>query len=254
MITIDRSKKFDDFFDKIDSQRNIDFIVLHHVEANSVNHAIEQFIEHQVSAHFLIDELGKIFELVEENNIAYHAGVSFWKGVEGLNKSSIGIEFLTKNALEDGFSEIQMQSGLELCKYLTKKYQIVPQNIVGHSDIGYDKETGLLNRKQDPSHLFDWSFLAKNGIGIFPEVKKNRIELFALENKELAIDKLKQNLNKLGYKVTNLNDEFDEELQALAIVFNRHFLGEENLNIWTQESDDILQDLLYSIKYQVLMS
>ena len=46
-------------FNRGDVERIIDFLVLHHVEANDVDHAIEQFICHGVSAHFVIDEKGK---------------------------------------------------------------------------------------------------------------------------------------------------------------------------------------------------
>ncbi len=69
LLTIDRSKKFNDFFDKETTARKIDFLVLHHVEATSADHAVEQFKQHQVSSHFLIDESGKIFELVDENDV-----------------------------------------------------------------------------------------------------------------------------------------------------------------------------------------
>ena len=121
-LEINKSKKFSEFFDEVDSVRKIDFLVLHHVEANSVQHAIDQFVECKVSSHFLIDECGKIFQLVDENNIAYHAGVSFWRGVDGLNKTSIGIEFINRAPFDKKFELVQMQAGVELCKYLIKIY------------------------------------------------------------------------------------------------------------------------------------
>jgi N-acetyl-anhydromuramyl-L-alanine amidase AmpD len=59
IMLIDKSKKFSEFFEKKNENRKIDFLVLHHVEANSVEHAVKQFKEHGVSAHFLIAEDGK---------------------------------------------------------------------------------------------------------------------------------------------------------------------------------------------------
>jgi phosphopantothenoylcysteine synthetase/decarboxylase len=41
---------------------------------------------------------------------------------------------------------------------------------LGHSDIAYNSTCGLLDRKQDPSHLFDWEILAKNNIGLYPKL------------------------------------------------------------------------------------
>lgn len=228
-LEINKSKKFSEFFDEVDSVRKIDFLVLHHVEANSAQHAIDQFVECKVSSHFLIDECGEIFQLVDENNIAYHAGVSFWRGVDGLNKTSIGIEFINSAPFDKKFELFQMQAGIELCKYLIKKYNIESQNIVGHSDIAYDRETGFLDRKQDPSHLFDWKFLVQNGVGFYPEnfLQKEDKLLFKFGDKDLKILEIKKSLSELGYKISNFNDEFDLEMQLLVRVFNRRFNQEK---------------------------
>lgn len=241
-MQIDKSEKFLQFFDSVKEPRKIDFLVLHHVEANSAKHAIEQFKQHQVSAHFLIEESGKIFELVDENNIAYHAGVSFWKGFEGLNKNSIGIELVNLAPFEKKFEDAQMIAAVELCKYLVAKYKL---ELVAHSDIAYSAETKLLNRKQDPSHFFDWHFLAENGVGIFPQTQENHEELFRLGDRNLEIKKIKQNLKTFGYQVLNLNDEFDLEMQALATVFNRRFIGKD-LNFWCLQSQQVLLKLFCS--------
>lgn len=247
-MQIDKSRKFSEFFDAAPDPhkhgfRQINFLVLHHVEANCSEHAISQFKEHQVSSHFLIDEAGNIFELVDENDVAYHAGVSFWNGVDGLNKTSIGVEFINSSPFSKKFETQQMIAGVQLCKYLAAKYQIVSRNIVGHSDIAYSRDAGLLDRKQDPSHLFNWKFLAENGVGIFPQVVGNSDKkLFALGNKDVAILKIKQNLQKFGYRVINLNDDFDAEMQALALVFNRRFLGAGKLE-WNENSQKILERL-----------
>jgi N-acetyl-anhydromuramyl-L-alanine amidase AmpD len=241
-MNIDKSKKFLEFFDVI-SDRKIDFLVLHHIEANSVEHAILQLLEHQVSSHFLIDEAGKIFELVAEENVAYHAGVSFWAGCDGLNKTSIGIEFINSSPFEKEFSKRQMQAGAELCQYLIKKYHIKPRNVVGHSDIAYFRETneagkqGMLDRKQDPSHLFDWQFMAQNGVGIFPKnaVFLGEEILFKQGDSSDKIKIIKEKLQQFGYKVQNLNNDFDKEMCALARVFNRRFNAEnfvKNSDVW----------------------
>lgn len=232
-MQIDKSKKFKEYFEALSVGRQIKFLVLHHVAANSVDHAINQFEEHKVSSHFLIDEDGKIFELVDENDVAYHAGVSFWSGIDGLNANSIGIEFINSAPFEKKFTSQQMASGVVLCKYLAAKYQIAPQNIVGHSDIAYSRETGLLDRKQDPSHLFDWKFLSENYVGITSPVlaSQQSAKIFELGNKDAKILEIKQKLKKFGYRVINLNDEFDPEMQALARVFNRRFLAKDS-DVW----------------------
>ncbi len=243
IMQIDRSKKFTEFFDVSEGFRKIDFLVLHHVEANSIHHAIEQFREHKVSSHFAIDEAGEIFELVDENDVAYHAGVSFWKGCDGLNKTSIGVEFINLAPFSKKFEKAQMVAGAQLCKYLAAKYKIAPQNIVGHSDIAYDRQTNLLDRKQDPSHLFDWHFLSENGVGFFPQFKIDETKIFAFGDKHQNIGAIKVGLKKFGYRVLNLDDDFDPEMQSLAMVFNRRFLGKD-CDIWQSNSQFVLEELL----------
>jgi N-acetylmuramoyl-L-alanine amidase len=194
-MQIDKSKKFSQFFSAQKTPRNIDFLVLHHVQANSANHAIEQFFAHEVSCHFLIDESGKIFELVSENDIAFHAGVSFWKGAEALNQSSIGIEFINSAPFDKKFESEQLLAGVQLCKYLIAKYDL---EVVGHSDIAYNKETGFLNRKQDPSHLFDWKFFAENGVGFFPKITTNNEKFFGFGDKNHKIFQIKNSLKNIN--------------------------------------------------------
>ncbi len=252
-MNIDYSKRFKDFFGKVEEDVELNMIVLHHIAAESVNEAIAMFEESKVSAHYLIDESGTIFSLVDENDIAYHAGISYWRGVNSLNKYSIGIEFLNPAPFEKPFSEAQLAAGIELCLHLSKKYNIAPRNIVGHSDVAYDFKTGLLDRKQDPSHLFDWRLLAVNGVGICPEIilpKEEDVIIFEFGNKDKFILEIKKNLQEYGFKVTNLNDEFDEEMRLLVRVFNRHFnqdLFIDEPDVWCMSSEIILAEMMEQI-------
>jgi len=239
-MNIDSSKKFGEkFFTKGDNFRKIDFLVLHHIAANSLDEAISMLLENGVSSHFIIDEMGKIFQLVDENDIAYHAGISHWSGVDSLNKNSIGIEFLNANPFEKKFSQSQMIAGVELSKYLINKYQIKKKNIVGHSDIAYDKDLQTLDRKQDPSHLFDWNFLAENLVGIKVDYQKNNQVLFRLNDIDKKIKLIKIALAEFGYRVLKFDDVFDHEMQALVRVFNRRFIGED-CDFWRVDSQEVL--------------
>ena len=236
--------------------REVNFLILHHVEANNAEHAIEQFIEHQVSPHFLIDESGKIFELVSENNIAYHAGVSSWRGVEKLNNNSIGIEFINSEAFNKEFSDAQLESGIELSKFLIKKYNIDNKNIAGHSDIGYHanshlnvEKRGFLDRKQDPSHYFNWKLFAEKGIGTYPKNyvtdEEDRV-IFKIGDKNPEITKIKRKLANFGYKITNFDDNFDLEMKLLVRVFHRRFNQSKfssNSDLWYLSSQNILNEI-----------
>ncbi len=249
-MIINNSKKFSNFFTKSTGEREINFLVLHHVQAESAEHAAAMFIESEVSAHFLIDESGAVFSLVDENDAAYHAGHSFWRGVTGINKNSIGIEFINSAPFSKKFEPAQLQAGLELCQYLIEKYNIEAGNVVGHSDIAFYPVAGegFLDRKQDPSHLFDWKFFAQNDVGVFPEVLVDEDKkLFILSDKGAEIKSVKEKLAQFGYRVINFGEEFDVEMQMLARVFNRHFNADkfnDDADSWYLSSQMILDELM----------
>lgn len=262
-MKIDKKYQFDRFFKKTkkNNVRKIDYIVLHNVETDCVKTAIEMFKEHEVSAHYIIDMKGNIFLLVDDNDISYHSGLSYWKGQKSLNKNSIGIEFVNSDVENKKFTNKQLKSGVELCKNLIKKHKIDKKNILAHSDIGYYgkssldvnaiKLDGLLDRKQDPSHQFDWRFFYKNDLGIYPQKTfrgKDRI-LFRFGDKYQEISEIKKKLAQFGYKVKSKNDVFDLEMRLLTRVFNRRFNQKkyrENPDIWWKSSDYYLNQIVYN--------
>ena len=84
-----------------------------------------------------IDRAGKIYQLVEDLKIAWHAGKSKWDKFNNLNEFSIGIELQNKGHKlgYQNFSKKQIMSLINLGKKLKKKYKIKSKNFLGHSDI-----------------------------------------------------------------------------------------------------------------------
>jgi N-acetyl-anhydromuramyl-L-alanine amidase AmpD len=249
-LNINQTSNFIDCYEPSNSSRDIRFVVLHHIQANSLDHALYQLHENKVSCHYLIDDNGNVFELINERDIAFHAGKSYWQGVDGLNKFSIGIELISNDPFLVGFSKAQMDACAELCRHLSKKYKITPRNFVGHSDVAYCADTLMLDRKQDPSHLFNWEFLANNDIGIFPKISINsnydKIMFYPLDCSS-DIFKIKNRLKIFGYRVNNFDNHFDEEMQILARVFNRRFNPScylKNSDSWYHSSQIILNKLV----------
>ena len=111
----------------------------------------------KVSSHFVINQNGKIYRLVQDNKIAWHAGNSCWGKYKNLNKNSIGIELVNKGHQfgYTNFKKKQMSSLIKIVKSLIKKYKIKNRNVVGHSDISP-------LRKIDPGEKFSWKQLANN--------------------------------------------------------------------------------------------
>src|SRR3546814_17186527 len=98
----------------------------------------------KVSAHYVLDEDGTVYRLVEEGKRAWHAGVSYWRGIRDVNARSIGIE-LVNPGHEFGYREfptVQIDALLALLGDIATRHQIMPGAYVGHSDIA-------LQRKED---------------------------------------------------------------------------------------------------------
>lgn len=266
-IKINKSKLFDNFFEE-SNNRKVKYLVLHHIQDQSLECAINELKKHQVSSHYIIDDNGDIHQLVKEKDIAYHAGFSYWNGQFGLNKESIGIEFFSKDPYKIGFSQKQIESGIKLCQNIIKNHKIEPKNIVAHSDIAFfgendpkfdenspkngknNKNKGFLNRKDDPSELFPWELFAQNGVGIYPKNIKNEENTnlsFKIGDNSPEIAKIKQKLVNFGYKLDNLDKNFDKEFENLTIVFNRRFNKNqylENKALWTNASSNSLEVLI----------
>jgi N-acetylmuramoyl-L-alanine amidase len=143
----------------------IDMLVLHYTGMKSAEAAIGRLCDPsaKVSAHYVVEENGRIWRLVPEARRAFHAGISCWESESDLNAVSLGIEIVNPGH-EWGyrpFPEEQMAAVERLCRDLVSRYSIPPHRIVGHSDIAPE-------RKSDPGELFDWSRLARAGIGIWP--------------------------------------------------------------------------------------
>lgn len=132
------------------------------------------FEDYGVSAHYLIGRDGTVYQLVDENRVAYHAGkgkLPFPPYLENsFNGSSIGIELMgigtqkemavfmdaeayARIAKSDiGFTEEQYASLKQLIADIQKRHPAIKmdrQHIVGHDEYAP-------TRKTDPGSLFDW--------------------------------------------------------------------------------------------------
>jgi len=177
---------------------SVKFIIFHYTGMQSERESIKRLCNprSKVSSHYLINRRGKIFRLVQDSYVAWHAGKSCWGRYKNLNENSIGIELVNKGHRFDytNFKKKQLKSLIQICKILIKKYKIKKKNIIGHSDIAP-------LRKIDPGEKFPWKQLAKENIGIWHDCKPNlvrkyrKIKIFTKQDKA----KFVKNLNSIGY-------------------------------------------------------
>tara|TARA_B100001057_G_C22823156_1_gene940262 strand:+ start:1363 stop:2091 length:729 start_codon:yes stop_codon:yes gene_type:complete len=202
---------------------DIKFIVFHYTGMKKEKDAIKRLtsIHSKVSSHYFIKRNGEILTLVPDLYISWHAGVSFWKKFEFLNKNSIGIEISNPGHENKyvNYSKKQMSSVIKLTKFLIKKYKIKPQLIVGHSDISPD-------RKKDPGEKFPWKNLFRRKIGYWHNITqkillKRRNQMVSKVEKDIFI----KNLVKIGYS-KKLNKKNNDYYKILTIAFQRRFRQE----------------------------
>ena len=181
------------------NKKNIKYIVFHYTGMSSETKAISRLtdVKSKVSCHYFIKKSGEIILMVPEKYEAWHAGVSNWKKDSFLNRSSIGIEISNKGHRfgYENYSKKQILSLIKLSRLLIKKFKIKKTNIVGHSDIAFD-------RKIDPGEKFPWKLLSKNQIGIWHKINKQK--LYKLRKKKLT--KIQQStclkfMQKIGYSL-----------------------------------------------------
>ncbi|NTX50654.1 N-acetylmuramoyl-L-alanine amidase [Myxococcus sp. CA039A] len=138
---------------------DIDTIVMHHTASNDGKADLSWMRNPKsgVSAHYMVDRDGKIYQLVGDDKRAWHAGKSELHGVPtDVNARSIGIEIVNDGSGKTPFTEAQYKALTQLTSHLKEKYDVPMKNIVGHADVAVPK-----GRKNDPAPNFDWSRLRK---------------------------------------------------------------------------------------------
>ncbi|MFA5936697.1 MAG: N-acetylmuramoyl-L-alanine amidase [Candidatus Paceibacterota bacterium] len=125
--------------------RPISVIVIHATATPSLASPLAWLCDpkSRVSAHYLIDVTGDIYQLVDDMDIAWHAGTSMWNGIHGVNSISIGIELVNANDGKMPYSQAQVAAVTELVKSLSYQHGVKPEDVVAH----YDVAPG---RKNDP--------------------------------------------------------------------------------------------------------
>jgi N-acetylmuramoyl-L-alanine amidase len=182
----------------------IDILLLHYTGMKTGADALERLCDPaaKVSSHYLVEEDGRIFQLVSESQRAWHAGAAQWQEASDINARSIGVEIVNPGH-EFGyrnFSAEQMAAVKRLCLDILARHPIPAARVLGHSDVAP-------LRKEDPGELFDWRSLAAVGIGLWPESGSAAV----LEN---AVGKA---LKRVGYGYT------DEDLPAVIRAFQRRY-------------------------------
>ncbi len=200
-----------------------DMILLHYTGMASGEAALARLRDPAsgVSAHYLVEEDGCVFSLVDEARRAWHAGVSSWQGNADINGASVGVE-MANPGHEFGyrpFAEAQVSAVIELLTDIRSRWTIPDRRILGHSDVAP-------TRKQDPGELFAWKRLAEAGHGLWAEPAAMAGEALGPPlgdgDDGLGVMVLQGALRRLGYEVPT-HGRYDAATALVVKAFQRHW-------------------------------
>jgi N-acetylmuramoyl-L-alanine amidase len=228
MLTID----FNSFHATSGYGKRIRFLIMHYTAANFAG-SVNALTRGQASAHYLVPATAdpsysaagfsgqRIFSLVEEQDRAWHAGVSHWAGRDNLNDTALGIEIVNLASeptpgqfIFPDFEQSQIDAVRELASNILMRYpDITPKNVMGHADVAY-------LRKSDPGPKFPWQALAESGIGAWYEEARKQAFVQQFDSQGLPPrPEIETAFKKYGY-ARPLNDA---AYKALTRAFQMHF-------------------------------
>lgn len=166
----------------------------------------------KVSSHYVVDEAGAIYRLVQEEHRAWHAGASSWEGEADVNARAIGIEIVNGGHDFDlpDFTDAQIESVIALLRDILARHRLTPSRVVGHSDVAPE-------RKLDPGEKFPWKRLADAGVSIWPSQAGD-----ALQSDNDRVGRVQGQLSHFGYSLERTG-AMDAATRAALRAFQRRF-------------------------------
>lgn len=134
------------FTDKNDLSR-IKYIVIHYFGGLSTALNLAKYWARDyagASAHYAVGHEGDIFQIVEDDDVAWHCGAQKYVHAECRNTNSIGIEMAVKKrstatlSASDKdwyFTKETVEATVELVRTLMKKYNIPADHVIRHYDV-----------------------------------------------------------------------------------------------------------------------
>lgn len=217
-------------------------LVIHYTDVDEAE-SLSVLTGPHVSAHYILplparDHRGQplVYQLVDEERRAWHAGASAWRGRTNINDTSIGIEIVNtgpdrpyaevERLLEEDpeasveiqwtpYPEAQIEALIALSRDIIERHDIHPTDVVAHSDIAP-------TRKIDPGPHFPWRQLHEAGIGVWPEEDTVARWQARFEAQAVPLATLQQALRSWGYRLETTG-ELDRETRAVLRAFQMRF-------------------------------
>ena len=134
------------FTDK-NSTARIKYIVIHYFGGLATAQNLAQYWAREyagASAHYAVGHAGEVFQIVDDDDVAWHCGANSYTHKECRNSNSIGIEMAVKkrntatlSATDKDwyFTKETVAAAAELTRQLMKKYNIPADHVIRHYDV-----------------------------------------------------------------------------------------------------------------------
>lgn len=228
----------------------VSLLILHYTGMETGEAALARLCEKdaKVSAHYVVETDGCVFQLVDEDKRAWHAGVSEWAGETNINSASIGIEIVNgghdwrdTDGVLPAYPDVQINALIPLCKAVMARHDIPAMNVLGHSDVAPA-------RKQDPGEHFPWAGLAAAGVGVWPQtIVDDRRVLFGPDLRDRGVSILQSGLAHIGYgaRVTGVMDTPTQEVIA---ALQRRYRPDQIDGVVDMQTMDIVKWLVEGVR------
>lgn len=120
------------------------FIILHTTEGSSRGSGAK--LQKNGEAHYMVDEAGRIYRIIDRKRVAYHCGRSMWNGLSSLDNYSVGIEVVGYH--NKNLTQAQYKALKDLLAELKSAYKIPDDKVLTHSMVAY----GAPNQWHKRSH------------------------------------------------------------------------------------------------------
>jgi len=208
----------------------LQLVLVHHTGSLGMSGNLAEFSGGGKSIHYLMDLDGHIIKMVNDAQVANHAGDSRWAGQSNVSNQSIGIEICN----DGGAYTAEQQSAITALVDQILTAQSLPRHhVVGHEDVG---TTGtLLGRKGgDPGSTFPWQALEAANIGLklsLPPPNDATMYNGVFATAQVMPTKsgphvveLRQDLDAIGYSLNNTTSPaYDDHVVQAVFAFQRHF-------------------------------
>ena len=179
---------------------HIDKVILHTTEGSdkSAYHSVKN----NGSCNYLVQSDGEVIKIVEEGQVAHHAGVSKWGDFIYLNNNSVGIEVAGYH--DKDITQAQKKSLGELIGELKERYHLQDEDFMPHSQVAFGRPNKYWKNNHRGRKRCGWQFSdndlrAELGLHSKPKYDPN------VENGEFVVadKKLHQRLYKDAHQESN---------------------------------------------------